>query len=276
MIRELVALAAAGVMVMGCVAQNPNGTTTLEVKPSEAQAAREFRLWVTGPADLAQNGRISSGDVSGVISTGGGNVISTGGGNVISTGGGNFTGAPRFHVASEETASMSAGRFAIVTGAGVVLEELDGTRLAGTFTTDANGETRLTGVPAGKALSAIALFSVGAKTYRLAVAVPTTSRSGALVADPINTFVEARVRELLLASGKSSAVTLEKLDEVWTVFNQAGITVEPADLETGKPLEALTAVYTRAIAELETREKAGDATAKDGIKTIKDYMATLR
>jgi hypothetical protein len=135
---------------------------------------------------------------------------------------------------------------------------------------DAKGEVALRGVADGKPLTAIVAFQVGEKVYRLAVVVPPGKVEGTLMADPINTMVEARVRDLIGADGKLPALTAGRLARVWTICNDAGVTVKAddlAELDPAKSQDALMRVWKEAI--------DAKVTSAEQKQEIKDFIADL-
>ncbi len=243
---------------------------------------REIAIAVTGPGDLAtgeagtaiigtggvalfKGGQIVAAGGGNLVAAGAGNLVAAGAGNLVAAGAGNYQLAPAFRV-------MATGpRFPAVTGAGVQLVSLDGKPVGNPVAVDASGHVKVKAVPDGKPLTALAAFQVGDKVYRLAVVVPTGKVDGSLMADPINTMVEARVRDILGTSGQAAALTGKKLQRVWDICNDAGVTVKPADLEASDDATtraALTKVWQDAI-----DSKVSSATEK---QEIKDFMAELK
>lgn len=241
---------------------------------------REVALAVTGPGELAAGGSAIAGTGGAslfnggqIVAAGGGNLVAAGGGNLVAAGGGNLVAAgagnlrltPSFRLTADEP------RFLAVKGAGVQLVSLDGKPVGKPAEVDDTGLVTLKAVPDGKPLTALAAFQVGEKVYRLAVVVPTGSPEGSLMVDPINTMVEARVRDILGTDGQAAALTGKKLQRVWDICNDAGVTVKPADLEAADDAStraALTRVWQEAI-----DAKVTSAEAK---QEIKDFMAELK
>jgi hypothetical protein len=253
--KPLVMLAL-GLALAGC--QAPGGAS-LTTSPT---ALRALSVLVNAPTSLAGGaGAIRSEAVSNVIAAGGGNVIAAGGGNVIAAGGGNYR------------VRAAAAAYAPVTDAFVYVEDtLTGKAVGAGVTTDATGRIALAGVPDdGRALSAVARFKLNGKDYRMAVAIAPGPASGPVVADPINTVVEGRIRQILRAKGKASALAFAQLSAVWTVFNDADVNVDLAALDNATSLDDVVGFYQGLLDQLAGHDPDG---AK--AKVVKDYMATLQ
>ena len=251
---------------------------TTKKKPATPKA-REVSLLVTGPADLAKDGLIAgTGGASlfkggQIVAAGGGNLVAAGAGNLVAAGAGNLVaaGAGNLRLAPGFSLLASTTKFPMVNGAGVQLVTLEGEPVGDPIAVDGDGHATLKGVPDGKPLTALAAFQIGEKVYRLAVVVPTGKLAGSLMADPINTMVEARVRDILGPDGKASALTGEKLARVWTICHDAGVTVKPEVLEARDPeasRAALNAVWQEAI--------DANVTSAEQKQEIKDFMAALK
>jgi hypothetical protein len=116
-------------------------------------------------------------------------------------------------------------------------------------------------------LTAVATFKVGAKTYRVATVLAPGKTDAGVEVDPINTMVEARVRQIVGTNDKVAAMTFTKLKRVWSICNGANITIAKEDLEADKTPEQitdrLTAVWKEAI-----DSKVTDQSEKDEIKAF--------
>jgi hypothetical protein len=249
--------------VAGCSGVLPTQKAGGELTIKESTLkTRAMSVLVNAPNTLADiNGKIVSAPIASVIAAGGGNVIAAGGGNLTGPGGLGFR------------VAAAAATYAPVASAFVYIEDpLTGKGVGAGYTTDAQGTIKLPSVPdEAKALSAIARFTIGGKEYRMAVPLAFGSAKGAVVADPINTVVEGRVRQILRENGKASALSFQQLAAVWTVFNDADVTIDLAALENGRSLDDLFSFYQGLLDQL----KAQDA---DGTKqkVVTDYMATLK
>lgn len=233
---------ALGVLLAGCTTAATTTTSQLTLKQvSPAQVLRTLNLHVAGPIDLAIGGKILNDASAGVIASGGGNVVAAGGGNVIASGGGNL--APSFHVAA------STEKFADVGKATVQLFTLDGKPDGAAVTAGEDGKVSVKAKD--KVLSAVATFKVDGKTYRVATILAAGKADSSVEVDPINTMVEARVRQVVGTNDKQLAMTFTKLKRVWSICNGANITVAKEDLEADKSsdeiLARLTAVWKEAI-----------------------------
>lgn len=90
----------------------------------------------------------------------------------------------------------------------------------------------------------------------------------AILIDPINTIVAARIRAILKANGRTNpALVFTDLKAVWTAVNESGATVDLAMLESAKTLDELDAFYTSLVAQIKDEAKQ---------KVITDYMAKIR
>ncbi|MFN3429064.1 MAG: hypothetical protein ACK46X_03815 [Candidatus Sericytochromatia bacterium] len=276
--------AAAGCTGLGPT-QKPAGDLT--IKQSEAAKVRAQSVIVNGPVSLANfNGKIQSDAIASVISAGGGNVISAGGGNVISAGGGNVISAgggnlkaavPAFRV------QAALATYTPVTNAFVYLEDvLTGKGIGKGYKTDENGQINLTAIPdTGAAIAAIARFKMGDKEYRMGVNLGMGKFDAPVYADPINTVVEGRIRQILRDSGKASALSFEQLKDVWAVFNDADVDIDVTALENGKTLEDLFNFYNSMVGTLKAlddKDPAHTDKTQDGprVKVVKTYMKTLQ
>jgi hypothetical protein len=275
--QTMVGMVSLVLMVAGCNGVLPTQKAGGELTVKESMLkTRAMSVLVNAPNTLAgSNGQIVSSPIASVIAAGGGNVIAAGGGNVIAAGGGNviaagggnLLGGPAFRVAA------AAAGYAPVASAFVYIEDtLTGKGVGAGYTTDAQGRIQLPRVPdEARALSAIARFSIDGKEYRMAVPLAFGSAAGAVVADPINTVVEGRVRQILRENGKASALSFQQLAAVWTVFNDADVKIDLAALENGRSLEDLFSFYQGLLDQLKAKD--ADGTKQ---KVVTDYMATLK
>jgi hypothetical protein len=273
----------------GCAGLGPTQKTAgeLTIKQGETAKVRAQSVIVNGPVSLANlNGKIQSDAIASVISAGGGNVISAGGANVISAGGGNVISAgggnlkaalPAFRVQAAITS------YTPVTNAFVYLEDvLTGNAIGKGYKTDENGQIKLTAVPdTGAAVAAIARFKIGEKEYRMGVNLGMGKFDAPIYADPINTVVEGRIRQILRDSGKASALSFQQLKEVWAVFNDADVSIDVTALENGKTLEDLFNFYNSMVGTLKAlddKDPAHTDKSKDGprVQVVKTYMKTLQ
>lgn len=256
MSRRIAYALALVLLAAGCQA-TATGTTTLTKvstapkasnKPAAAIATRSIALRVVGPQLLANGGAAILNDAGAgllqggqILNDAGAGLVAAGGGNLVAAGGGNFK-----LLEAEST-------FVAVDSAAVQALGLDGQPIGAVLTSNARGEVTVSGLPMDTAASFVAAFKVDGKVYRLAAVLGADAGPETLMVDPINTMVEARVREVLAGAGKTAATALtnERLKAVWGICNKADVTVAPEDLEAGRPLAELTAalskVWTKAI-----------------------------
>jgi hypothetical protein len=265
----------------------PLPRTTASPTPSVPMTALKGQLMVDasyvisaggGNVISAGGGNVISAGGGNVISAGGGNVISAGGANVISAGGGNLkAAAPEFRV------QAAISTYTPVIEAFVYLEDvLTGKAIGNGYKTDANGRIDLKGIPdTSAAIAAIARFKIGDKEYRMGVNLGMGKFDAPVYADPINTVVEGRIRQILRDSGKASALSFEQLKEVWAVFNDADVAIDVTALENGKTLEDLFNFYNSMVGTLKAlddKDPAHTDKSKDGprVQVVKTYMKTLQ
>jgi len=90
--------------------------------------------------------------------------------------------------------------------------------------------------------------------------------------DPINTMIEARLRQLLNGATSAKPITFDKLDQLHTVCNRANITIGTASLRADRALADVTtdlnAVWTDQI----------DAKVKDptDLAGVKGFVADVK
>ena len=291
MIRPLLVTASVVVAALSGCAALPGAQTLVAAAQKAASAkkpatpkGRTISIAVTGPADLAtgeaivakggaglfdKGGNIIAAGAGNLVAAGAGNLVAAGAGNLVAAGAGNFRlgagFAPRFRLAASTTG------FPTVTGAGLQLLGLDGKPVGKAVEVDEDGVAKLPAVPDGKVLTAVAAFQVGEAVYRMAVVVPTGKLGGPLMADPINTMVEARVKDLVGEDGVLPVVTGAKLKRVWDICHGAGVTVKPEDLAAQDPAAsraALTKVWQAAI--------DAKVTNADEKAEIKAFMAEIK
>ncbi|GEM_PF-4048665 len=237
----------------------PSATATLT--PS---SLRTVAFQVYAPSVQASNGKLVNEDPQGLLSEagltliaqGGGNLIGSNGGALIAQGGGNY----RVQATPE--------RLARVERAIVYLSKLNGDRLKLAGIADADGSHRLSDVPDGEDLIAVAEYRLKGKSYRLQAAVPQGDLSGAPVyLDPINTFVATRIKAIYQQNGKKlTPLSAAKLKDAWTAFYEAGIDVEPELLENSRNFADLIAFYARSLVRINRA---------DARKKVEDFMAEL-
>lgn len=258
--RNWVGMLGLGLALAGCTGQLSTGTDlTIKEQPAKVRA---LTVVVNGPNALANvAGKIQSDAIANVVAAGGGNVVAAGGGNVVAAGGLNFR------------IQGSVSTYTPVQKAFVYLEDtLTGKAVGDGYTTDENGAIQLKKVPDNaQALSAIARFKLNGKDYRMAVPLALGAFDKPVYADPINTVVEGRVRQILRENGKASALSFQQLKDVWTVFNDADVNVDLAALENGKTLDDLFTFYNGLLDQLKKQDPDGSKA-----KVVKDYMATLK
>lgn len=224
------ALAVALALVAGCQATAGGEISITQAgKATKATAkVRSIEVKVVAPAQLA---------------TAGGNILTDAGAGLIK--GGQILTDAGAGLVSRRGLFAAIDQFKAVKAAGVQAVGLDGKAIGGVGATDEDGGVRLADLPVGKAVSVIAAFKTGGKVYRLAATLGGDAFDGTLLLDPINTMVEARVRDLLRGK-EAPAITNARLKRVWGICNKAEITLDPKDLEAGRPLAELTAALNGA------------------------------
>jgi hypothetical protein len=254
---------AVGVLLVGCKSVTGADSSQISLKQvSAAIATRTVSLHISGPIELASGGRILNDGGGGVIAPGGANVVAAGGGNVIAAGGANF----RIFASTEQ--------FASVEKASVQLFTLEGKPDGKLLEADAQGKVEVKAK--NQPMLAISNFKVGDKTYRVAAVLAAEKDETSVEHDPINTMVEARVRQIVGTNQKVSAMTFAKLKRVWMICNGAGITVAKEDLDASASdadsLTRLNAVWKEAI-----DSKVTDQAQKDEIKAfIAELQAAVK
>jgi hypothetical protein len=262
-------IVAACVAIAGCTAAGTEGSNISLKQVSPAVATRTIKMHVAGPLELATQGSLISdkGNAiltdagAGILTDAGAGVVSAGGSNVISAGGANF-----------RVAAASVDSFVSVGKADVQLFSMDGKPVGKAFETAADGTVEVKAKD-GKPLLAVAMFKVNGKVYRLRTNLATgkLAETASVEIDPINTMVEARIRQLVGTKDTITPMTFDKLKRVWMICNSAGITVAPADLEAdvapATSLERLNKVWSDAIASKVTSQAEKDE--------IKAFMAEI-
>jgi hypothetical protein len=288
--RTFVGMLGVTLALAGCNGLVPTQKASGDLTIKEAAAkTRAMSVVVIAPNALANlNGKIQSDAIASVVAAGGGNVVAAGGGNVVAAGGGNVVAAGGGNVIAAGGANFAGPTFRIqaavtnytpVIKAFVYLEDaLTGKGIGDGYATDETGTIQLKGIPDGKAISAIARYKLGDKEYRQAVPIAFGSADKPVYADPINTVVEGRVRQILRENGKASALSFEMLKKVWDVFNEADVDVDVSALENGKSLDALFTFYQDLVTQLGGKDADGNEKDPGGKKAqvVKDYMATLK
>jgi hypothetical protein len=238
--RSLLTLATA-LLLTACSAGNPHAGQLAVTPLAGASAGRSVELDINGPGDLARNGHILTD--AGAELWSGGHILTDAGAELVSDQGASLG----FQVMDAKAS------FAPVARAGVQLLKLDGTPVGAPVAADDQGVVHLTNVPGGQPLSAVAAFKTGGKVYRLATVLSPDTQMAPVFVDPINTLVEARVRDILGPNPNVSmaSMTFQRLKQVWMIANAAGVTVDSKDLEAGQSdeqlLAKLTALWQQAI-----------------------------
>jgi hypothetical protein len=208
--------------------------------------ARDVLLVVSGPGELAAGGKILSDAMAGTIPPGGAAAGLTGAGL-------------SFHLAE------SADTLVPVEKGRVQLQTLAGDPVGKQLASDASGKVTLPAVPQDQLLTAIASFSRGGKPYRLAALIPPGRPTGSVPLDPINTMIEARVRDVLGGATSAKPITFDRLDQLHGVCNRANVVVGTASLRADRALtdatQDLNKVWT---AEIDAKVK--DPTDLAGVK----------
>ena len=233
-------------VLAGCQGQatapSPGLASTSGAKPAAsakpvaaAPKLRSQAVRVVAPIELAVGGgKILTDGGAGLIR--GGQILTDGGAGLVA----------KFALRGAFTLQAATDKFAVVQAAGVQALGLDGQPIGAVGSTDAEGGVTLADLPADKTISVIAAFKANGKVYRLAASLGADDLGGTLQVDPINTMVEARVRDILGAQGGSALVTNDRLKRVWTICNKADITLAPAELEAGRSVAELTASLNKA------------------------------
>lgn len=226
-------------LLAGCQA-SAGGQITL-TQPSKAPTkptiakVRAIEVKVVAPGQLASAGGASILTDAGAGLIKGGQILTDGGAGLIRTAGI----APRFGLLD------AVGTFKPVKAAGVQALGLDGKAIGAVVTTNDEGGAKIEGLPQDKAASVFAAFKTGGKVYRLAATLGADAFEGTLYLDPINTMVEARVRDLLKGAD-APKITNARLKSVWGICNKADITLAPEEIEAGRPLAEITATLNKA------------------------------
>lgn len=204
-------------------------------KPTVAKV-RAVEVKVVAPGQLASAGGAS------ILTDGGAGLIK--GGQILTDGGAGLIRAadaalPRFGLLD------ALATFKPVKAAGVQAVGLDGKAIGAVITTDDQGGAKVEGLPQDRAVSVFAAFRTGGKVYRLAATLGADAFDGTLMLDPINTMVEARVRDLLKGA-HAPTITNARLKAVWGICNKADITLTPEELEAGRSLAEITETLDKA------------------------------
>lgn len=267
----------AGLLLLtGCPASNQAAVTVrpkvASASPGTATAAagRTISFEVRGLSSLADaTGAIVNKDPAGIVAQGGGNIVAQGGGNIVAQGGGNIVaqggGNAITHLGLLATTAQST--FPLVANAVVHVEDLNGNKVSKAFVeADAHGKVTLMGVPDGKPLLVIGQWKGVDGTVRRTSAIVAVGPPVMTVqVDPINQFVQGRIRMILQTSHKDALISSNELAKVWGVFNTANIPIDPSVLDDDASLTDLNAFYTNNIGKLDAC----------GAFTVKQYMATL-
>lgn len=224
----------------GCTVKAPQATLT-HTAAVVAAAARSLVVNVRAPKELGAGGAILTDGGVGLIR----------GGQILTDGGVGVDQPARFFLADALAQDLP------VPAAGVQAVAFDGTPVGAPVAADAAGAAHLD-LPDGQPLTCFAAFRTGGKVYRLSAVIATGALADAVMLDPINTMVESRVRQLLGTKQRSEALAPERLKRVWTICNEAGVTLAPADLEAGVAPEVaaqkLEQAWTSAIQSRVTSE----------------------
>lgn len=235
---------------------------------SASQTLRAVEIQVRAPGSLGAGAEILSDAGAGlwnggaILSDAGAGVIAAGSGNVIAAGAGNY------RVQDAIAGDVPVAR------AGIQLLALDGAPIGKPVETDAQGNVTLPAVPDGQPLSAVAAFETGGKVYRLAVLLAPGAAPAPVYCDPINTMVESAVANVIAAhpTAGDSVLSFSKLKQVWSICDQANITVQPADLQANLPPDQLRAnlvkIWQQAI--------ASEIPSAADKQTVQDFMNQLR
>ncbi|MDB5101377.1 MAG: hypothetical protein JWM80_5798 [Cyanobacteria bacterium RYN_339] len=244
-------MASVGLALAGCAQFAPlevTKTPAPEKKVAVVAAAgpRDLAVLVSGPGDLAASGKLLSDAMAGQIPPGGAAAGLTAAGLSF-----------RVQDASDDLVPVEKGRVQLQTLAGVAV----GKQLA----TDANGKVTLPAVPEDQLLTVIVSFARAGKPYRLASLVPPGRPTGVLSADPINTMIEARLRDVLGTQTGAKPITFDRLDKLHGVCNRSNVFIATASLRADRALgdatKDLNDVWTAEIAA-----KVKDPTDLAGVK----------
>lgn len=238
------------------------GAVGKDTTTGESLKTRSLDFLVKGPLDLAKTG---------------GKIISEAGGVAIANGASNYR-APAFNVLASSSgfAPVSKGTFQLYTfQGGAVWDPIA-----------ISGDTAFkVAVPEGRPLSAVATFRIGEVDYRVAAVVVDGKLDKPLVLDPVQTMIEARVRELTTrySNAKNDAeraerilpnmagVTFETIARINTICDQANVSVEKDALVNAdgeETIKKLSPVWAR-----ETESKI----TKDAEKQeIQGFVSTLK
>ncbi|MFP5501119.1 MAG: hypothetical protein ACLGIN_01430 [Candidatus Sericytochromatia bacterium] len=143
-----------------------------------------------------------------------------------------------------------------------------------TFVTDEAGLTTFNNIPDGKPLSIVATFESGDKTYQVSTLIAPGKPQGRLVADPITSLIDARVKTVSNRTVNLLSVSESGLSRMYAILDAAGVSVEASALVAGQKLEVLDAVWTREIAKVESAQEKAEITAF--IDAIKKDAGSVR
>lgn len=208
--------------------------------PTPSPAARTVSMRVLGPGALGTDAKIVSSAAAPLIDSSG---------HILT----DALGAYRL-AATEATVPVS--------GASVQLQTLAGTPVGSLMTSGSDGSLSVS-APDGAQLVAVAAFQVGSKIYRQAALLPPgAAPSDAVLIDPINTMVEARVRSLLGDRQESDVLDFDALKRVWSICNDLGVTIDPEKLRADTPAEtaraALVGAWEQALAAVKDDDAKAD------------------
>lgn len=130
-----------------------------------------------------------------------------------------------------------------------------------TFVTDEAGLTTFNNIPDGKPLSIVATFESGEKTYQVSTLIAPGKPKGRLVADPITSLIDARVKTVSNRTVNLLSVSETGLSRMHAILDAAGASVEASALVAGQDLAVLDAVWTREVAKVESTQEKAEITA---------------
>jgi hypothetical protein len=266
-------------------------TTTLAVR-------RTLDFEVRANSSLADgHGKIINSDPAGIVAAGGGNIVAAGGGNIVAAGGGNvisggggsLTAAAggSFTGGQDQTAQLAGDNFApavdskftpkfgllatsqsnftLVSQAVVHAETVDGVKISNAYITSGDdGRITLSNVP-DTPLLIVAQWKENGQVYKVSMVIGTGAPVMRMQIDPINHFVQARIRALLKANGKIEAIASAQLAAVWGAFNDGNIPLTDNILKDDATLDDLNKFYAEKILQLPTDKQC----------IVRQYMSTL-
>ena len=207
---------------------------TASTAATQLASSRSIDFEVRAVSSLqTTSGKIVNADPAGLVAAGSGNLIAAGGGNLLAAAGGNLiaAGSGNFGPARTLAAAPAQSGFLLVTGAVVHFETLNGPKISNSYLqSDASGAVHVNNLPDGQPTLCIAQWKENGQVYRTSAIVNTGTVGGKVQLDPINHFLQARIRELVSKQGSLKSVSADQLKMAWSAFNDAGISPDASVL----------------------------------------------